>query len=88
MLACACVYVWVRPCVSADVLLLLPSIPSVTFSAPRLLPGVEKVSRAAADPELRDVATNALDVLTRVAQDGEEAAKQPQAAKADVAVSD
>jgi hypothetical protein len=46
------------------------------------------VSRAAADPELRDVATNALDVLTRVAQDGEEAAKQPQAAKADVAVSD
>jgi hypothetical protein len=49
----------------------------------RLMPGVEKVARVAADPELRDVATAAITVLTRVSKEGEEAAAQPEAAKAD-----
>lgn len=53
----------------------------------RLLPGVEKIARAAADPELRDVAAAAMGVLSRVAQEGEEAAQQPDAFKADPAVS-
>lgn len=47
------------------------------------MPGVEKVARVAADPELRDVATAAITVLTRVSKEGEEAAAQPEAAKAD-----
>jgi hypothetical protein len=44
------------------------------------------VARAAADPELRDVATNALAILGRVSKDGQEAAAQPEAAKATPAV--
>lgn len=48
-----------------------------------MLPHVEKIVRAAPDPELRDVATNALVVLQRVSQEGQEAAAQPGAAKAD-----
>lgn len=53
----------------------------------RLLPGVEKVARAAADPELRDVASSALAILERVSKEAEEQAAQPEAAKANAAVS-
>jgi len=52
---------------------------------PKLQPGVEKVARAAADPELRDVAANAIAILERVSKEGQEAAAQPQAAKVDAA---
>jgi hypothetical protein len=53
----------------------------------RLLPGVEKVARAAADPELRDVASSAMSILEKVAKEGEEASAQPESAKAEAAVS-
>jgi hypothetical protein len=53
----------------------------------RLQPGVEKVARAAADPELRDVAANAIAILEKVAKEGQEAAAQPEAAKAEPEVS-
>jgi hypothetical protein len=49
----------------------------------RLQPGVEKVARAAADPELRDVAANAIAILDKVNKEGEEAAALPEAAKAE-----
>lgn len=49
-------------------------------AAPRLLPHVEKIVRAAADPELREVATNALSLLERVSREGQEAAAEQQAA--------
>lgn len=52
----------------------------------RLLPGVEKVARAAADPELRDVASSALAILERVSKEAEEQAAQPEQVKADPAV--
>jgi hypothetical protein len=52
----------------------------------RLMPGVEKVARAAADPELRDVASAAIATLERVSKEGEEAAAQPEAAKAEAQV--
>jgi hypothetical protein len=52
----------------------------------RLMPGVEKVARAAADPELRDVATAAIATLERVSKEGQEAAAQPEAAKAETQV--
>ena len=52
----------------------------------RLQPGVEKVARVAADPELRDVATSAITILERVSKEGQEAAAQPEAAKAEPAV--
>jgi len=51
-----------------------------------LQPGVEKVARAAADPELRDVAANAIAILERVSKEGQEAAAQPESAKAEPAV--
>uniref|UniRef100_A0A383W2Z9 Elongation factor 3 n=1 Tax=Tetradesmus obliquus TaxID=3088 RepID=A0A383W2Z9_TETOB len=52
---------------------------------PKLLPGVEKVARAAADPELRDVASSAMAILEKVAKEGEEASAQPESAKAETA---
>lgn len=51
--------------------------------AHRLLPHVEKIVRAAADPELREVATNALSLLERVSREGQEAAAEPAANKVD-----
>jgi hypothetical protein len=48
---------------------------------------VEKVARAAADPELRDVASSAMSILEKVAKEGEEASAQPESAKAEAAVS-
>lgn len=53
------------------------------FLCRRLLPHVEKIVRAAADPELRDVATNALVILERVSKEGQEAAAEPAANKVD-----
>jgi hypothetical protein len=47
---------------------------------------VEKVARAAADPELRDVASSAMSILEKVAKEGEEASAQPESAKAEAAV--
>jgi hypothetical protein len=49
----------------------------------RLLPHVEKVARAMADPELREVATNALLILERVSKEGQEVAAHPGVFKAD-----
>jgi hypothetical protein len=49
----------------------------------RLLPHVEKVARAMADPELREVATNALVMLERVSKEGQEVAAHPGVFKAD-----
>jgi hypothetical protein len=48
-----------------------------------LLPGVEKISRAAADPELRDVASSALVILERTSKEGEALAAEPGARKAE-----
>lgn len=48
---------------------------------------MEKVARAAADPELRDVASSAMAILERVSKEAEEQAAQPEAAKAEAAVS-
>jgi hypothetical protein len=46
---------------------------------------VEKIARAAADPELRDVASGALVILERVSKEGEALLAEPAAAKADSA---
>lgn len=50
---------------------------------PKLLPGVEKIARAAADPELRDVASSALVILERTSKEGEALAAEPGARKAE-----
>lgn len=59
------------------------SLPLSPRSGCRLLPHVEKIVRAAADPELREVATNALALLERVSREGQEAAAQPANNKVD-----
>ncbi|GBF90643.1 elongation factor EF-3 [Raphidocelis subcapitata] len=50
---------------------------------PALVPGVEKVARAAADPELRDVASSALVVLERIVKEASAMHKETKAAAAD-----
>ncbi len=60
-----------------SITLLLASQDASKF-LPRLQPGVERIERTAADPELRDVAAAALAVLNRV---GAEAVQQEEEAE-------